>query len=108
MPPEMDLTPKPAEIVRIEALTAGEIFGDKTMAREGETLELAKARPMYRIYFEGVGVVGKTVMGKPKTLHPKSDLARFVRTYKTAPKVGLKVLAIPNSESGFWDLVLGK
>lgn len=104
----MDIAPVEATIVKLEPTTAGAIFGDKTMVREGQSLEDAKSRRMARIYFEGEGVNGRSAMNWPKTYHPRSDLGRFVRTYGSLPKVGMKVRAVLNGDTGFYDLDLGK
>ena len=101
---------KPVEvrIVKLEPTTAGEVYGDKTIVREGQSLEQAKGRRMARIFFEGEGVTGRASMNWPEHYHPKSDLGRFVRRYGSLPKVGLAVFAALNAETGFYDLDLGK
>ena len=79
-------------ITRIIETTAGEIFGDKTKAFEDETLEVAKARKVLWIAFEGEGLVGNSVMNLPKgKVRPKSALGTFVARYGRLPKVGMTV-----------------
>jgi uncharacterized cupredoxin-like copper-binding protein len=83
-----------AKITRIIDTTAGEIFGDKTMTFEDETLEEAKARKVLWIAFEGDGLVGNATMNAPKDkVRPKSALGRFHARYGSLPRVGMVVSA---------------
>jgi hypothetical protein len=98
-----------AVITRILKTTAGAIFGEKTKPREGQSLEEAKLRRTYLLYFEGAkGSVGNYPMPVPdegKVTRPKSSLGKFVARYGDKPRKGMTVSA-HLAESGWLELDL--